>query len=165
MVVKKVARRKPVKRVSKKRTPAKRRTAAKAPARKQAATHKQALFDAKSESQKISHYLRALENRKKGRGPRKNPDVLERRIASLQVYVKEATGLRRLQAVQRIRNMQREQSELADAGNFGKFEADFIASAKSYSEKNGIDYGSWREVGVDAAVLKKAGIAVARERL
>ena len=129
------------------------------------AAHKKKVFDAKSESQRISHYLRALETRKNGRRPKKNPDVLERRIVSLQKYLKEATGLRRLQAVQRIRDMRRQEAELADAGNFGKYEADFVASAAAYSEKQGIEYGSWREVGVSAAVLKKAGIAVTRVRV
>jgi hypothetical protein len=35
----------------------------------------------------------------------------------------------------------------------------FAEVAASYSDRQGISYASWREVGVPAAVLKRAGIA------
>jgi hypothetical protein len=35
----------------------------------------------------------------------------------------------------------------------------FADVAKSYSDGKKISYASWRDVGVDAAVLKRAGIA------
>ena len=31
--------------------------------------------------------------------------------------------------------------------------------AKSYGQRKGIDHGTWREAGVSAAVLERAGIA------
>ena len=34
----------------------------------------------------------------------------------------------------------------------------FVKVARSYSERQGITYTTWREIGVDAAVLSKAGI-------
>ena len=37
-------------------------------------------------------------------------------------------------------------------------EADFVAVAKEYSQRKGISYAAWREVGVEPAVLKKAGV-------
>jgi hypothetical protein len=38
-------------------------------------------------------------------------------------------------------------------------EAEFIKVAKSYSERQGIAYATWRDVGVEASVLKSAGIS------
>jgi hypothetical protein len=38
-------------------------------------------------------------------------------------------------------------------------EAEFAKVAKSYSERRGIGYSTWRDVGVDAAALKAAGIS------
>ena len=38
-------------------------------------------------------------------------------------------------------------------------EKDFVKSAKSYSQRKGITYGAWREFGVPAEVLRKAGIS------
>ena len=37
-------------------------------------------------------------------------------------------------------------------------ENDFVRVAKSFSERKGISYKAWREVGVPARVLKLAGI-------
>ena len=37
-------------------------------------------------------------------------------------------------------------------------EKGFVRDAKAYSDSKGITYASWREVGVPADVLKKAGI-------
>ena len=34
----------------------------------------------------------------------------------------------------------------------------FVQVAKSYGERQGISYNAWREVGVPAPVLKRAGI-------
>ena len=45
------------------------------------------------------------------------------------------------------------------AVDLGAIEAKFVKVAKSYSERQRISYASWRDVGVEAAVLKKAGIS------
>ena len=41
-------------------------------------------------------------------------------------------------------------------------EAEFVKVAKSYSQRQGISYATWREVGVEASVLKAAGISRSR---
>lgn len=151
MVAKKVARRKPVKRVAKKATAKKAQSAA--------------VTAAKIEATRISLYLRALEKKQKGPGQKRNPAVLAKRIEQAQAQVKARTGLARLQAVQRLRNFQRQATDPAMNGNFGRFEKNFIASAKSYGARNNIDYGTWRHCGVPASVLKQAGIAQTRERV
>ena len=38
-------------------------------------------------------------------------------------------------------------------------EVDFVANAKGYSERKGISYAAWRELGVEPAVLKQAGVS------
>ena len=38
-------------------------------------------------------------------------------------------------------------------------EADFVKTAAKYAERKGISYAAWRELGVPADVLKKAGIS------
>jgi hypothetical protein len=40
----------------------------------------------------------------------------------------------------------------------GFLEKAFVKVARAYSERNGISYSAWREIGVDPAVLKKAHI-------
>jgi len=43
-------------------------------------------------------------------------------------------------------------------------EDEFVAVASSYSDHRGISYAAWREVGVDAAVLRRAGVTPSPRR-
>jgi hypothetical protein len=40
-----------------------------------------------------------------------------------------------------------------------KLEGDFVKVAMAYSKRKGIEYASWRELGVSADVLKRAGVS------
>ena len=51
-----------------------------------------------------------------------------------------------------------ELAEMTTAQQIGPLEKAFVKVARSYGERNGITYTAWREIGVDPAVLKKAGI-------
>ena len=42
--------------------------------------------------------------------------------------------------------------------DFAAFETAFVEHAKPYSERKGISYSAWRESGVPAEVLRRAGI-------
>jgi len=42
--------------------------------------------------------------------------------------------------------------------NFGKIENQFGKIAGVYSQRNGITYSAWQEMGVQPNVLKRAGI-------
>ena len=48
---------------------------------------------------------------------------------------------------------------MGDVLDVGSYEEAFVAVAKSYSDRHGISYASWREVGVPAGVLTRAGLA------
>jgi len=53
------------------------------------------------------------------------------------------------------------QSELANKGetvDLGALEKGFVKAARSYGERKGITYAAWRAAGVDANILRKAGI-------
>lgn len=150
MVAKKVARR-PAKRATKATKKPAKRTAKKTPTKRRlSAAEREAIIEAKRQSQQISHYLRSLT------GPRTiDPEVLAEKIVQAKELVGSTTGLKRLAAVQRQRDLERMKGGTGQS----QYEGEFIKYAKTYGEKNGIDYGSWRAVGVDAAVLKKAGIS------
>jgi hypothetical protein len=59
-----------------------------------------------------------------------------------------------------VRELKHKLAEVADRGatDIKSLEAAFIRVAKKFSEKRGIGYGAWRDAGVPAAVLKKAGV-------
>ncbi len=49
-------------------------------------------------------------------------------------------------------------SRIEDAPDTEALETAFVDAAKEYSERKGISYTAWREAGVPAATLKKAGV-------
>jgi hypothetical protein len=54
------------------------------------------------------------------------------------------------------------QKELEGMGNkvdLSALENDFVKTASKYAQRKGISYAAWRELGVPADVLKKAGIS------
>jgi hypothetical protein len=61
--------------------------------------------------------------------------------------------------IQERRDLEVELAGMQGAGpDLSHLEKDFVKVAKSYSEKNGITYGAWREFGVSPEILKKAGV-------
>jgi len=48
--------------------------------------------------------------------------------------------------------------EALPKGRFYELELQFVTSARSFSMRNGISYGAWRDVGVDLEVLARAGL-------
>jgi hypothetical protein len=57
------------------------------------------------------------------------------------------------------------ESELAAKGNsvdLAPLEDDFAKAARGYGERKGLTYTAWRAAGVDAKVLRRAGIARTR---
>ena len=70
--------------------------------------------------------------------------------------------MRQLKLVQERRDLQTERESMQQPVDIAALEAGFFDVAKSYSERQGITYQSWREVGVPAAVLARAGISRSR---
>ena len=48
---------------------------------------------------------------------------------------------------------------MSDTIDMEQLEAEFVTVAKSYSQSKQISYHSWRDVGVEASVLKAADIS------
>ena len=123
--------------------------------------HKEALAQGRRESKAISNYLGAIESRRPGR--KVTRESLEARLAGIDDRIAaEQNPLKRVELVQSKLDSQRALQLMGEAQNDADVEKGFIENAASYSERKGITYGAWREAGVPAAVLKKAGIARTR---
>jgi hypothetical protein len=122
------------------------------------ADHKQALAQGREEGRAVRHYLEALEAHRPKRGRKRTPETIEKRLAALEGQLADADPLTRLQLVQERMNLQAELETKRTKVDLTALEADFVKAAKGYSQRKGITYAAWREAGVDAAVLKKAGI-------
>jgi len=70
----------------------------------------------------------------------------------------DAAPLHRLQLVQERMDLERELDRFDAADDLTGLERDFVKVAKGYAERKGISYAAWRELGISADVLRKAGI-------
>ncbi len=128
------------------------------PPRNLTAEHKQAMAAGRKEGQAVKAYLDALEQNRPKRGRRRTADSIKARLAAIDGELKDASSLKRLQLMQERRDLEAELAKGGQTVDLTSLEAGFTRVAKAYSERKGIAYATWRELGVAADVLKKAGI-------
>lgn len=120
--------------------------------------HKQALAVGREQGRAVRRYLEALEAHRPKRGRKRTAESIERRLAAIEERLVDADPLTRLQLVQERMDLQQELETKSEAVDITSLEAAFVTAAREYGQRKGISYSAWREAGVDAAVLKKAGI-------
>jgi hypothetical protein len=127
--------------------------------RKMSNAHKAALAEGRQMSSVVDRYLSALHVPKQ-RGRKVSLATLQNRLQAAEEKLKHASGVARLTAAQDVRDLKNRIADVANRGatDLKSLEAGFIRVAKKFGEKRGIGYGAWRDAGVPAAVLKKAGV-------
>ena len=120
--------------------------------------HKAAMAQGRNESRAIAAYLDALESNKPKRGRKRTPESITKRLDTIDKEMTSANGIKKLSLIQERLDLLAEKETMQGSVDLSAFEADFVAAAKGYSERKGISYTAWRELGVPPAVLKKAGI-------
>ena len=119
--------------------------------------HKAALAEGRRQSRALKRYLEALGTRRPGRPV--TPETLANRLERVDVRIGEETDpLKRLDLIQQRIDIETQLAQLADAADLETLEDGFVEYAKAYSTRKGISYAAWREAGVPAAVLKRAGV-------
>jgi hypothetical protein len=121
--------------------------------------HKAALAEGRAQGRAVRRYLEALEAHKPKRGRKRTPDSMKKRLDRIERDLVDADPLRRLQLVQERLDLNAELTRNDEKVDLTQLEDDFAGAAKLYSERKGISYAAWRELGVSAATLKKAGIS------
>jgi hypothetical protein len=140
------------------------RKAAKASApRTLSASHKRALAEGRTMSAVVDRYLSAV-NTPKRRGRKVSKGALVQRLADARAKAKSATGVEKVLAAQEVRDLELRIADIETAagGDIKSLEAAFVKIAKRFGENRGIGYGAWRDAGVPAVVLKRAGVARTR---
>jgi hypothetical protein len=120
--------------------------------------HKAALAAGRSESRVVKNYLDALDSNRPKRGRKRTPDSIKKRLAEIDASLPDADPLGRLNLVQERMDLHQELEAMGTKIDMGALEDDFVKVARSYSDRRGISYAAWREIGVDASVLKRAGL-------
>ena len=120
--------------------------------------HKAALAEGRSQGRAVRNYLEALEATKPKRGRKRTPDSIKKRLDAIDAAMADADKLTELKLRQEKVNLERELEAGSVAVDLTALEQDFVAVASAYGKRQGITYQVWRDTGVPAAVLKKAGI-------
>jgi hypothetical protein len=120
--------------------------------------HKAALAEGRIESRAVKKYLEALEENKPRRGRRRTKEGIEKRLAQIDTDLPTSNPLNRVKLIQERMDLTNELNASDEPVDLSALEAGFVKNAKSYSERKGISYAAWRELGVAPALLKQAGI-------
>lgn len=125
--------------------------------------HKDALARGRLEARSVKAYLDALGSKKRGRPVTK--ESMEKRLSSIDAKLKsEANPLKKLDLMQSKADIESTLANSQNASNPDELVGGFVAHAKAYSERKGISYSTWRQFGVPAEVLRKAGVPETRRR-
>ncbi len=129
------------------------------------ADQKLAMKEGRRDSGHIDAYLKAIA-RPKPRGRPDRLDQLAQRLNKAQAEAASSEGIARLKSLQTAADLQH-RIDSATAGNEEDtvaLESAFVDVAARYSERHGISYATWREAGVPASMLKRAGVRQTRRR-
>ena len=120
--------------------------------------HKAAMIQGRTETRTVRQYLEALEGSRQTGGRRRSKETLEKKLAAVEGELAAADAVSRLHLVQERIDLQKALEAAEQTVDLAELESDFVQIAASYSERKSISYQAWREVGVDARVLRAAGI-------
>jgi hypothetical protein len=133
--------------------------ATKAKKRTMSDDHKAALAAGRAQGKAIGDYLDAVAANKPKRGRKRTTDSVKRQLAEVEAKLKSASGTARVELAQRRRDLEVELAGMNASPDLTKLEAAFVKHAKGYAERKGVSHAAFREVGVPADVLVKAGIS------
>lgn len=121
--------------------------------------HKAKLAQGRADAKAVKTYLEALRANKPRRGRKRTPESIGKRLTTIEGLLVDADPLEELKLVEERRRLNEELEAMGSTVDIAELEEAFVGCAKGYSERQGISYASWRDVGVEASVLKRAGIS------
>jgi hypothetical protein len=120
--------------------------------------HKAALAKGRAEGRIVRDYLEALRATKPKRGRKRTPESIQKRLDTIDDELGSASAVEELHLAQERRDLEAELEAMSEQVDISALEDRFVEVAKSYSESKKLSYAAWRDVGVQPAVLKRAGI-------
>lgn len=132
--------------------------AAKRGPKEMSTSHKAAMERGRAEGRVVRDYLEALRSSKPKRGRKRTADSINARLAKIEDELTDASAIDELQLLQERRDLQAELDTMDTGVDLDELEEAFVGVAQAYGERKGIAYATWRDVGVSAATLKRAGI-------
>lgn len=117
---------------------------------------KAAMAEGRREARIVESYLQSLEQKQVQRG-RRTAEEITAELDRINREIDNASAIEKLVLMQDRENLQREALEIGPEDD-SELEAQFIVIARSYGERKGISYSTWREIGVPKEILKQAGV-------
>jgi hypothetical protein len=121
--------------------------------------HKAALAEGRNQGRAVRRYLEALEAHKPKRGRKRTSDSIQKRLDKIDGELAGADPLKRLQLIQERIDLLDELETAGAKVDLSELESGFVDAAAAYSQRKGISYAAWRQLGVEASVLKRAGVS------
>ncbi len=122
------------------------------------AAHKAALARGRQEGAVVRRYLELLETTRPKRGRKRTKASIKRQLEAVDKKLETADQLARLHLIQQRKNLHAELADLSEGNDRSELEDRFVKIARSYGERKGISYSTWRDMGVSASVLARAGV-------
>ncbi|HVE93352.1 MAG TPA: hypothetical protein VNB24_00425 [Acidimicrobiales bacterium] len=115
---------------------------------------------AQERARAVRRYLSALDMQRPGRSAAKTSESILHRIHHVDTLLMSADPVSRLHLTQERIDLHAEQLRIAASPEpaLAEFEEAFVRAARSYGERHGLTYSAWRQIGVNADVLERAGI-------
>ena len=120
--------------------------------------HKTAIAEGRKQAKAVKDYLEALAANKPKRGRQRTADSIAARMEKIDELLVTADELTKLNLRQEKIDLAAELAAKSVTVDLSALEDAFVAHAAAYGVRKGISYGVWRESGVPAAVLTRAGI-------
>ncbi|MDG2028811.1 MAG: hypothetical protein P8J50_17050 [Acidimicrobiales bacterium] len=130
-----------------------------APRKEMTDEHKAALAEGRAQGRAVRGYLEALEAHKPKRGRKRTPESMRAQLAAIDSTIDAADPMSRLQMVQERLDLASAIAASETTVDLSALEDGFVEASSAYGSRKGISYAAWREVGVPAAILKRAGIS------
>ena len=120
--------------------------------------HKAAMAEGRTQSAIVRRYLEALDANRPKRGRKRTPESIKKRLEAIEQTLKSGDKLTELKLRQERANLLQELEASSEKVDIAKLEDEFVRVAAAYGERQGISYAVWRDTGVSAATLKRAGV-------
>ena len=120
--------------------------------------HKAALAAGRAEGLAVRRYLEALEANKPRRGRKPNSENVDLQLKVIEEKLATADPLKRLHLLQQRKTLVQRLSAVEEGVDMQELESAFVRAASEYGKRKGVTYSTWREIGVPADVLRRAGV-------
>jgi len=122
------------------------------------ANHKAKLAQGRADARAVKAYLEFLEDNRPKRGRRRTKESIGARLDVINTELASASPLARLNLYQEQTDLQAELSAMEQKSDGSELKAGFVEAAGRYARSKGIGKAAFKQMGIDAATLKAAGI-------